>query len=302
MADSFNTWLATYAIINNIVTSKEVKLDIILGNDHDMQMRSGKYPMGVMNAHGFALAVQRDNLDVVAVSSVIVHEGAKKLEGVNFVMTRAESTINSPTDFVGKKIGLPDPPAAASNICFLALLQENFNISVDDLASLSYFPETILVESIKNGTLDAALIGKNVGPKVRRDPALKEIWNVDKAFVSQFGNSFIASLLVVKSDFYTQNPKKVQAVYELLLESAAYGAEHFDELAPLYAAEKGESVDFFKMIYEEHSSFRLSEIENNVYDSVMGLFGLMVARGVDGGGIASMPDPSVVFKKAIVLD
>ncbi|MCL2281298.1 MAG: phosphate/phosphite/phosphonate ABC transporter substrate-binding protein [Dehalococcoidia bacterium] len=292
MASSFNTWLATYAIREGIVTSDKVKVSIELGNDHDIQMRSGKYPMGVMNTHGFAMAVQKENLQVVAISSVISHEGALEREGVNYMFARTSSSISSPFDLKGKKIGLPQPETAASNLCVLALLQEEYGLDFDDFASLSYHPEAVLWSSLERGDLDAVLIGKNIGVQALQEPSFKVIWNVDDAFFDKFGAPLVASILVVKADFYEQNRATVKIVYDLLTESATYGAAHIDELAPLYAAEYGQDADFYKVIYNEHSSFKLTEIKDGVYDSVMGLFSLVMARG----HIDSMLDPMVVFR------
>jgi len=250
--------------------------------------------MGVLNTSAFAGVVQNEGLPFVAISTFIVHEGALKREGVNYLLTRAGTSINSPSDLVGKKVGVPDLQGSGTS-CFLALLQENYGIGADDFDSLVDFSNTQLMNLLKRGDLDAALIGQNIGVQATLDPALKVIWNIDDAFFAKYGTPCVTSVLVVDHDFHKQNPDKVKAAYELLMRSVAYGEEHINELAPLYAAEfgQGTDADFYKMIYDEHSRCKLGEITGNVYDSIMGLFNFVMARG----SIDSIPDPAVVFSR-----
>lgn len=292
MASSFNTWLATYAIREGIVTSDKVGVNISIGSDHDLQMRSGRYPMGVLNTSAFAGVVQNENLPFVAISTFIVHEGALKREGVNYLLTRTDSPINSPADLVGKKVGVPDLQGSGTS-CFLALLQESYGIGADDFASLVDFSNTQLMNLLGRGDIDVALIGQNIGVQATLNPQFKVIWSIDDVFFAKFGTPCVTSVLVVNADFHKKNPELVKAAYELLMESVAYGEEHVEELAHLYAEEYGQGTDtdFYVMIYNEHSRCKLGEIKGNVYDSVMGLFGFVMARG----SIESIPDPAVVF-------
>ncbi|MCL2149653.1 MAG: ABC transporter substrate-binding protein [Dehalococcoidia bacterium] len=294
MASSFNTWLATYAIREGKINSDLVNVNINIGSDHDLQMRSGKYPMGVLNTSAFAGVIQNENLSFVAISTFIIHEGALTREGVNYLLTRVDSDINSPADLVGKKIGVPDLQGSGTS-CFLALLQENYGIGADDFSSLVDFSNTQLTNLLARGDLDAALIGQNIGVQATLNPAFKVVWSIDDAFFAKFGTPCVTSMLVVDSDFQKRNPELVKAAYDLLMESVIYGEEHIDELAPLYAVEYGDGTDadFYKMIYNAHSRCKLGEISGNVYDAVVGLFSFVMARG----SIDSTPDPAVVFSK-----
>jgi hypothetical protein len=124
------------------------------------------------------------------------------------------------------------------------------------------------------------------------DATYKVIWNLDKTYIQEYGAPFAASLVVVNSEFQSKNAAAVRAAYDLLKQSNAYGEEHLAELAPKYAAQYGQTADFYIMVYNEHSQVNMNLIEGKTKDSLMTVFQFVMDRGV----ISSLPDPKVVFK------
>ena len=141
---------------------------------------------------------------------------------------------------------------------------------------------------------DAALIGQNNGVQALLDTAnYKAIWNLDQAFIDDYGAPMPASMVVVDDNFRKANTAAVKAAYDLLKQSNTYGAQHVAELAPKYAAEFGQTADFYQIVFNEHSSSSLNLIEGKTQDSVMAVFQFVYDRGI----IKALPDPKVVFKK-----
>ena len=117
------------------------------------------------------------------------------------------------------------------------------------------------------------------------------IWNLDQSFINKYGVPFAATLLVVDDNFRKQYPDAVKAAYELLKQSNQYGEQHLQELADKYAAEYGQTGDFYVMVYQQHSGVQLNLIEGQTLDSLMAIFQFVKDRGV----IDALPDPNVVF-------
>jgi ABC-type nitrate/sulfonate/bicarbonate transport system substrate-binding protein len=290
MATPFNTWLSTYAIREGLVTSDQVDVKITLAADYDTQIMAGNYPMGALSTATFATAVQNNKLPLVALSTYIVQAGALANQGVNYVVTLAGSKITSPADLVGKKVGVPDLTGSGTS-CFLALLKKDYGITEDKLTLVNN-SNTVLMTLLKSGQIDAAMLGQNNGVQAALDPTYNVIWNLDKTYVSEYGSPFVASLLVVNSDFLSKNADAVKATYDLLQQSDAYGEAHIAELAPKYAAQYGQTADFYQLVYNEHSRVSMNLISGKTQDSLMTIFQFVKDRGV----ITSLPDPKVVFK------
>jgi ABC-type nitrate/sulfonate/bicarbonate transport system substrate-binding protein len=290
MATPFNTWLSTYAIRQGLVTSDKVNVNITLAADYDTQIMAGNYPMGALSTATFAAAVQNNKLPLVALSTYIVQSGALSNQGVNYVVTLAGSKINSPSDLAGKKVGVPDLTGSGTS-CFLALLKKDYGIGEDKLTLVNN-SNTILMQLLKSGQIDAAMLGQNTGVQAALDPTYQVIWNLDKTFVQDYGSPFVASLLVVNKDFQTQNAAAVKAAYDLLQQSDAYGEAHVADLAPQYAAQYGQTADFYVLVYNEHSRVDMNLISGKTQDSLMTIFQFVMDRGV----ISSLPDPKTVFK------
>ena len=291
MATPFNTWLCTYGIREGLVTSDKVNVEITLAADYDTQMMAGNYPMGTLSTATFAVATQNNKLPLKALSTFIVQAGALSSQGVNFVLTLAGSKISSPKDLVGKKVGVPDLTGSGTS-AFLALLKKDYGISEGQLTLVNN-SNTLLMQFLKSGDIDAALLGQNTGVQASLDPTYKVIWNLDKTFIEEYGAPFVASLLVVDGTFQSANSAAVKAAYDLLIESNKYGEQHIAELAPKYAAEFGQTADFYQLVFNEHSKSSLNLIEGKTQDTLMTIFGFVKDRGV----ITTLPDPKVVFKK-----
>ena len=290
MATPFNTWLSTYAIREGLVTSDKVDVKITLAADYDTQMMAGNYPMGSLSTATFAVAVQNNKLPLVALSTFIIQSGAQSADGVNYVMTLAGSSIKSPSDLKGKKVGVPDLTGSGTS-CFLALLKKDYGISEDQLTLVNN-SNTLLMQLLKSGDIDAALLGQNTGVQASLDATYKVIWNLDATFIKDYGNAFVASLLVVNSDYQKQNSAAVKAAYDLLKQSNSYGEQHIAELAPKYAAQYGNTADFYQLVFNQHSRCSLNLISGKTQDSLVAIFGFVKDRGV----ISTLPDPKVVFR------
>ena len=290
MATPFNTWLATYAIRQGIITSDKVDVQISLATDYDTQMMAGNFPVGTMSTANFAIATQNKNMPLRALSTFIVQSGSQEAQGVNFVMTLAGSSITSPNDLVGKKVGVPDLTSSGTS-AFLALLNKDYGISASQLTLVNN-SNTLLMQLLQSHSIDAALLGQNNGVQAALDPTYKVIWNLDKTFIQEYGTPFVASLLVVDGNFLSQNADAVKAAYDLLVQSTQYGAQHIDDLAPMYAAQYGQTADFYHLVFTEHSGVSLNLIGGKTQATLMTIFGFVKDNGV----ISSLPDPKVVFK------
>ena len=261
MAPPFNTWMSTYAIREGIVTSDKVKVNVDIAADYNTQILAGNYPMGALPTANFAVATQTSNIPFRALSTYIVQEGSQAADGVNFVVTKAGSDIKSPADLVGFTAQTYNAPRAGTSV-FLAFLKSEYGISEDQLTLVDN-SETLLMPLLQNGEIDAAMLGKNFGVQAAADPAdYSIIWNLDQSFID-----------------------------ELLKQSNQYGEQHLQELADKYAAEYGQTGDFYVMVYQEHSGVQLNPIEGQTLDSLMAIFQFVKDRGV----IDALPDPSVVF-------
>jgi ABC-type nitrate/sulfonate/bicarbonate transport system substrate-binding protein len=292
MASPFNTWLCTYGIREGLVTSDKVDVEITLAADYETQILAGNYQMGAMATATFAVATQTSNIPLKALSTFILQAGAQKSEGVNYLLTLAGSPITSPKDLSGKKVGVPELTGSGTSV-FLALLKKEYGINEDQLVLVNK-SNTLLMELLKKGEIDAALLGQNTGVQAALDTkTYKVIWNLDEAFVDEYGAPFVASLVVVDENYRSQNAAAVKAAWELLKESNKYGEDHIAELAPKYAAEFGQTAEFYQLVFNEHSRSNLVLIEGKTQESLMAIFQFVKDRGV----IAALPDPKLVFRK-----
>jgi ABC-type nitrate/sulfonate/bicarbonate transport system substrate-binding protein len=289
MANFFNSWLTSYAIREKIVTSDRVDVNITLATDYETQILAGKFPMGAMATATFGVAYETSEIKFKGISTYIVHQGAQKQEGVNILYTRAESGIKSPAELVGKKVGVPDLTSSATSV-FLGMLKQEYGISEDQLVLVNK-QNPLLLELLRKGEIDAAMLGGNVSVQAFVDPGFKVLWNVDKDFRAKYGDYFFPSILIVEQSYLNDNPEVVKSVYSLLLESNEYGEQHLDELAAKYAAEYGQTADFYKLVFNEHSRTKMVHIEGKTRDTLITVFSLVKERGI----ISSVPDPAKVF-------
>jgi len=301
-ANSFNTWLATYAVREGIITSPDVDLRITLAatTEYEAPLMAGSYPIGTLSNARLA-TVQQRNVPLVAISTFVVHSGALEQKGVNFVLTKANSTISSPSDLKGKTVAVGDFSSSATS-SLIALLKIEYGIdakkgeeNIVNAQNEVLLKEVSgnLAESVRLGHWEVALVGQNDGPRYSRDSDFKVVMNLDQIFYGIYGVPVVTSTLVVDRDFQKKNPAVVEAIYELLKESLAYGEANIDALAAQFAAEdsRRENADFYKMIYNEHSGVNLAEIEGDAKESIMAIFEFSRMNGV----INSLPDPNVVF-------
>ena len=293
MANFFNSWLSTYAIREKIVTSPKVDVNVTLAVDYETQILAGKFPMGAMATGQFAVASETSDLNFKGISTYIVHEGAVKQEGVNILFVRSGSDIKSPADLVGKKVGIPELTSSAASVC-LGMLKQEYGIREDQL-TLVVKQNPLLLELLRKGEIDAAMLGGNVSVQAFVDPAFKVLWNLDKDFFAKYGAYFFPSILIVEDNYLRNNESVVREVYNLLKESNAYGEAHLAELAAKYAAEFGQGLtaDFYIKVYNEHSRTRMVPIEGKTQDTLMTVFALAWERGI----ITTVPDPKDIFVK-----
>ena len=300
-ADSFNTWLATYAIREGIVTSPDVDLRITLAATtvYETLLLSGQYDMGTLSNARLA-SVPQNSVPLVSISTFVIHAGALDRKGVNFVLSRADSPVNSPGDLKGKTVAVGNLKSSSTS-SLVALLKMLYDIDAREQEKITDAANQVtlvqvqgdLSELVRRGNVDFALIGQNDGPRASRNPEFKVVMSIDQLFYEMYGTPYITSTLVVNRNFQNDNPDAVAAAYELLIKSHAYGEEHIDELASVFCAEYGrvDDADFYKMIYNEHSGVSLGEIEGKAQEVIMAGFEFAVISGE----ISALPDPNVIF-------
>ena len=289
MADYFNSWLSTYAIREGVITSDKVDVNIVLAVEFDTQMIAGNFPMGAMATSKFAITCELNKLKFKGISTCVVHEGAEKQEGVNVLFAKAGSTINSPADLIGKKVGVPDLSSSATSV-FLGMLKQDYGISEDQLVLVDR-ANPLLLQLLRQGEVDVAMLGGNISPQAYIDPALKVVWNLDKAFYAKYDSVFFPSMLVVEEGYYAKHADIVRAAYELMQASNTYGEQHLVELSTKYAAEYGQTADFYQYVFKNHSRNKMLPITGKAREALMATFDMVRERGI----IASLPNPDVVF-------
>lgn len=289
MAPYFGSWLCTYAITNRLITSEQVELVIDQSIRFDDQMLAGNYPIGVMNTGAFAIAINRGIVPLKALSIYLAHTGIQKADGVAVVYTGKDSSLASPRDLAGRKIGVPGLQGGITST-FLGLLQDDYGIAANQL-TLVDSPLPLLISLLKRGDLDAILLLGDPSVQAYYDADCKVLWNVDHAFHAKYGTSNPASFLVVQADYLANNRDQVMAVYDLLLRGRNYGEEHLSELSQRYAAEFGGEAEFYQNAYRRHYSVTFAPIADQLQDSVMAIFAYTKGRGI----ISGLPDPEAVF-------
>jgi len=290
-APYFNTWLATYAITNDIVTSDEIDINIELSSQYNTQMLAGDFQIGAMSTSTFATATETSNIPFVAISTFVAHAGEEESRGVNILYTREDSTITSPADLVGKTVGI-DRMTSSATTAFLAMLEREYGITEDQL-TLVIKSHAINIELLRQGELDAAMLGGNVSVAAYIDPTLSILWNLDHTFEQEHGVAFVPSLLVAQADYFEQNKEIAEEVLDMLIESRQYGQEHIEEIVTEYAAEYGGDADLYLNVFHNHSGTAFNLIEGDVMDTIMAIFEMVQERGI----ISAVPDPEVVFAK-----
>jgi ABC-type nitrate/sulfonate/bicarbonate transport system substrate-binding protein len=289
MAPYFGSWLCSYAITNRLITSEQVELVIDQSIRFDDQMLAGNYPIGVMNTGAFAIAANRGRTSLKALSVYLAHTGIQKTDGVAVVYTGKNSSLASPRDLAGRKIGVPGLQGGITST-FLGLLQDDYGIAADQL-TLVDSPLPQLISLLKRGDLDAILLLGDPSVQAYYDADCKVLWNVDHAFQAKYGTTNPASFLVVQADYLANNRDQVRAVYDLLQQGRNYGEAHLVELSQRYAAEFGGKAEFYQNAYRRHYSVTFAPVAGKLQDSVMAIFAYTKGRGI----ISTLPDPMAVF-------
>lgn len=289
MAPYFGSWLCTYAITSRIVTSEQVELAIDQSIRFDDQMLAGNYPLGVMNTGAFAIGVNRGRTPLKALAVYLAHTGIQEAAGVAVLYTGKESSLASPRDLPGRKIGVPGLQGGITST-FLGLLHDEFGITAEQL-TLVDSPLPQLISLLKRGDLDAILLLGDPAVQAYYDADCRVLWNVDQAFQAKYNTTNPASFLVVQADYLASHRDEVRAVYDLLLRGRDYGEKHLAELAQRYAAEFGGQADFYQNAYRRHYSVTFAPIAGQMQDSIMAIFGYTKDRGI----ISGLPDPAAVF-------
>lgn len=286
-----SSWLSTYAIRNNIIYSEKVELIITDSLKFDEQMTSGQFPMGAMSAATFAINAQYNQYPYKALCVFITGKGSEEARGINLVCSKAGSSINSPTDLIGKTIGVPGLQSSSTSV-FLGMMKNKYGISEDQLTLVNK-SNSLLIELLRKGELDAALLGSNVAPEAYYSDEFQIVWNLDQAFKEEYGEYYSPSLLLVNTTFYENNTEAVKAAYELLIASRDYAKSHVEELTAEYANEFGAGLpaEFYAKIQKYHSTASFDRITGKTMDCVMAVFQLVKDRGI----IETIPDPDKLF-------
>lgn len=290
MAPNFSEWTSTYAIRNNIVTSDKVDIGITFAQDFNTQMTAGNFMMGEMSTATYAMSHINGQKAYKILSGLALNRGTDEAIGTTMLFVPSGSTIKSPADLIGKEVGVPDLQSS-STCTFLSFLKSEYGITQDQLTLVDK-SNSILIELLRKGELDAAIIGQNVGTQAYYDSDFKMIWNLDVEFARKYGASCIPTVILVDSGFYNDHSEAVQAVYQLLIESNQYAEEHLAELAQAYTTEySGLGIDFYLKIHKYHSMAGFARMDAENQASIIGLFQLMHENGV----IGVVPDSADIF-------
>jgi len=286
-----SSWLSTYAIRNGIVASDEVELVITESISHDEHMASGNFAMGAMAVAAYGIVSQQSQSPYKVLSAFVTGKGTEEARGVNLLFTLAGSNITSPEELVGKTIGIPGLTSSTASV-FLGMLKNKYGISEDQLTLVDK-ANTILIELLRKGQIDVALLGGNIAPQAYYDDDFRVIWDLDNAFKEEYGEYYSPTFLLVKSEFYETNPQAVKAAYNLLIESRDYARDHIDELTEEYASEIGAGLpaEFYKTIQLYHSGASFDLIAGKTRDCAMAVFQLVKDRGI----IDEVPNPEQIF-------
>jgi NitT/TauT family transport system substrate-binding protein len=291
MAPYFGSWLCTYAITNGLVTSDKVDVTIDQSAKFDDQMLAGNYPIGAMNTAAFAIATEKNSIAFKTMGVYIAHSGIETANGVAMVFTKAGSTLKSPADLVGKKVGVPGLQSGTTST-FLGLLKSEYGISDTQLTLVDNAPPQ-LIQFVLKGDLDATLLLGDPSVQTYYNTEFKVLWNVDKTFMQKYGTYNPASFIAVQADYLKNNRKTVEAVYDLLKKGREYGEAHLVELSQKYVAEFGGNAEFYQKAYRTHYSVTFDPIEGKLATSVMAIFGFVKDRGI----ISKLPTAASIFEK-----
>jgi ABC-type nitrate/sulfonate/bicarbonate transport system substrate-binding protein len=288
MAPYFGSWLCTYAISNGLVTSDSVDVTIEQTASFDEQMLAENYPIGAISTSAFGVALET-GISMKVMGVYLAQTGLEDTKGVSVVYIRADSGLSAPSDLSGKKVGIPVSQAGIAST-FLGLLESEYGISADEM-TLQEAPLPQLIELLRSGEIDAALLLGDPSVQTYYNDGFKVLWNVDRAFEQEYGTYDPASFLAVQSDYLSEHGDAVEAVYALLHESKHYGEAHLEELAAKYVAEYGGSADFYVNAYTNHYSVTFEPVGGVLETGVMAIFQYVKDRGI----IDMLPDPETDF-------
>jgi ABC-type nitrate/sulfonate/bicarbonate transport system substrate-binding protein len=250
-------------------------------------MMAGIYVIGEMSTASYAVALQNGQRDYKVLAGLATNRGTDEAIGTTMLFTLAGSDILSPQDLIGKRVGVPDLQSSTTSM-FLSFLKSRYGIAPEQLTLVDK-SNTILMMLLKNGEIDATVLGQNVGPQAYYDSDLRLVWNLDTEFAQEYGASCFPTVLVVNSDFYSANSAAVQEVYELLIESNEYAEAHLAELAQAYSTEfSGLSVDFYLNIHQHHSMASFARMDARNQACIMAVFEIQQENGV----ITDIPRPA----------
>ncbi|MBN1369010.1 MAG: ABC transporter substrate-binding protein [Dehalococcoidaceae bacterium] len=291
MAPYFGSWLCTYGITSGEVASDEVEVTIDLSLKFDDQMMAGNYPIGAMNTAAFAIGTELASFDLKALGVYLAHTGLEVTDGVALVYVKPGSSLSSPADLAGKKVGVPGLNSGTAST-FLGLLKTEYGIEENQITLVDNAPPQLL-EFLRKGDIDATLVLGDPSVQAYASGEFQVFWNVDQAFEARYGTYNPASFLAVRADYAAANPETTRAVYELLLQSRDWGEERLEELSEIYVAEYGGNAAFYQNAYTRHYSVTFDGVEGALEDGVMAIFGFVKDRGI----ISSIPEPEDIFVK-----
>jgi ABC-type nitrate/sulfonate/bicarbonate transport system substrate-binding protein len=276
MGPYFSHYVLTYALDNELV-KPETEIEIECTPNFNEHMMAAGGDMGEMSTAAFAIAYEK-GIPLKATNVFVVHHGLEKGEGVAMVFTSKNSSITTPGDLVGKRVGVPGLKTTTTTI-FLEMLKKEYGIGEDELELIAKAPPT-LPTLLDKGDIDAALMLGDVSVKTYYSDKYKVVWNVDEAFKRNYGEYPPASLLVVSSDFLENHRDRTELTVDALRQSKSYGEAHIDEICNWYANKFGGDAEYYKNAYYNHYSIYLSPITDENKMAVMAVFEFTKARGL----------------------
>ena len=291
MAPYFGSWLCTYGITSGEVTSDRVNVTIDQSLKFDDQMLAGNYVIGAMNTAAFVVATERGSIALKTMGVYLAHTGLEATGGVAVVYINQGSSLASPAELAGKRVGVPGLQSGTAST-FLGMLKSQYGIDESQLTMIDGAPPQ-LIEFLRKGDIDAALLLGDPSVQTFYNTDFKVLWNVDQAFEQKYGSYNPASFLAVQAGYLRDNRQTAEAIYDLLKESQQYGEARLVELSQKYVAEFGGSAEFYQKAYRQHYRVTFDAVEGNLETGVMAIFGFVKDRGI----IDNLPQASDIFEK-----
>lgn len=287
-------YVATYGVETGAVREPGVELAIQHCLEFNHLMMGLKADMGFMSTEALAVAIDR-GVPLKAVSTAVI-QGAEMGNALIFV--RSDSDIESPSQLVGRRMGVPWPKKLkSSNMIMVEVLERVYNVTIDlDSPLIIEKPVPQLPALLDRGEVDAVLVIGDVAAWMTLHPErYRLICDVSSKFKELYGEYPVVAVLAVKEDLLARRPELVLKALRLLNRSLHYGfsPQRLDE-ALKWALERrgevgGESMDVareclrqYRVCYSASARYRELVME-------------VIRMAYEHGAISRLPSMDEVF-------